>query len=190
MAAAARDLTLREYDGDLRDDAVLRGLAELAHHIVILNDHSLRPDDADMEAISLLLNLRDIRSRCDLHFNITVEMQRETNQKLVDYGDHTDFLVSSSMSSLILAQLAESPELISVFREILSNDGNELYLKNAGRLRLQGGYDVRSLRCMLLEQGYVFLGWQDEDKNCVFNPPLESVVTLSPAHDLIVLGPR
>ena len=107
----------------------------MAKHIVVLNDHDKDPEEADMESIFLLLNLRDIRKRFNLDFNITVEMQQEHNQKLVSRGDHTDFLVVSNMSSLILAQLAESPELIDVFREILSNEGNELYLKNVGLLR-------------------------------------------------------
>ncbi|MBR7187677.1 MAG: hypothetical protein IKD53_03890 [Clostridia bacterium] len=52
--------------------------------------------------------------------------------------DRTDFVVTSSMSSLFLAQLAESPELIEVFQEILSNKGNELYLKSAEKLEMVG----------------------------------------------------
>ena len=73
------------------------------------------------------------------------QMQKEHNQKLVSYGDHTDFLVSSSMSSLILAQLAENPELYGVFKEILSNAGNEIYIKSAGQMRLTGRRTVRRL---------------------------------------------
>ena len=160
----------------------------MAEHIVILNDHDKDPEEADMEAIFLLMNLRDIRKRYDLDFNITVEMQKEHNQKLVAYGDHTDFLVSSSMSALILAQLAESPELINVFREILSNEGNEIYLKNVGQLQLKGEYSVRSLRAMLLEQGYILLGYLDADKTSRFNLPLDSMIAVDPNDNLIVLG--
>ena len=94
------------------------------------------------------------------------------------------------MSALILAQLAESPELISVFKEILSNEGNELYLKNVGELRLEGAYTVRSLRYMLLEQGYILLGYLDANKNSRFNLPLEGIITANPDDYLIVLGTK
>ena len=111
--AADRNLNLNYYyKGNPRSERVLLELAKIAEHIVILNDHNRDPEEADMDVIFMLLNLRDIRKRYDLKFNITVEMQKEHNQKLVGRGDHTDFLVASSMSSLILAQLAEKPGFI------------------------------------------------------------------------------
>ena len=160
----------------------------MAEHIVILNDHNKDAEEADMEAIFLLMNLRDIRKRYDLRFNITVEMQREHNQKLVGRGDHTDFLVASSMASLILAQLAESPELIDVFREILSNEGNELYLKSVSLLQLEGNHKVRDLRLRLLRQGYIFLGVLDGEKRSRYNLPLKDEIVLDKEDYLIVLG--
>ena len=189
-AAAARGLQLEFVHEDPRDEDVLLGLARGAEHIVILNDHEKDPDEADMEAAFLLLGLRDIRERFGLSFNITVEMQRERNQKLVGRGDHTDFLVSSSMSSLIVAQLAESPEMIDVFREILSNEGSEIYLKNAGRLGLCGTYAVRDLRCIMIREGYVFMGLLDAEKQSFFDLPLDKEITLGSEDCLIVLGEK
>ncbi len=117
-------------------------------------------------------------------------MQKEHNQKLVGRGDHTDFLVSSSMSALILSQLAESPELISVFRELLSNEGNELYLKNVGLMQIEGEYTVRELRQIMIRQGYVLMGDLDSEKNSYFNRSLDEKVTLTRDDCLIVLGER
>ena len=186
--ASRRNLTLNYYQGNPHSEKVLLDLAKMAGHIVILNDHDRDVEEADMEAIFMLMNLRDIRKRFNLSFNITVEMQREHNQKLVGRGDHTDFLVSSSMSSLFLAQLAESPELIAVFKEILSNEGNELYLKNVGMLQLSGTYSISSLRHTMLEEGYILLGYLDSEKNSHFNLPLNERITLSDVDELIVLG--
>ena len=188
--AAKRNLGLDYYEGNPHDEDVLLQIARMANHIVILNDHSGDAEEADMEAIFLLLNLRDIRKRYDLSFNITVEMQKEHNQKLVGRGDHTDFLVSSSMSSLFLAQLAESPELIDVFREILSDEGNELYLKNVSFMNLEGSFTVRDLRWIMLKQGYILLGLLDAEKNSHFNLPLDDMLTLSGEDNLIVLGEK
>ena len=115
-------------------------------------------------------------------------MQLEHTQRLVGRGAHTDFLVASSMSSLILAQLAESPELLSVFREILSNKGSELYLKNVGRLGLAGTHTVGSLRQVMLRRGCILLGDLDREKYSTFNRPLSDTITLSEEDCLIVLG--
>ena len=186
--ASARNISLIDYPGNPHSEKVLFDLAQMAEHIVILNDHDRDAEEADMEASFLLLNLRDIRKRFELRFNITVEMQKEHNQKLVGRGDHTDFLVASSMSSLILAQLAESPELIEVFREILSNKGNELYLKNAGSMGLVGTHEIRNLRRIMLRQGYILFGHLDAEKNSRFNLPLNEVITIENEDHLIVLG--
>lgn len=188
--ASGRSLVLKSYEGNLRSEKVLLELAQMAEHIVILNDHDKDVESADMEAMFLLLNLRDIRKRYGLSFNITCEMQREHNQRLVMHGDHTDFLVASRMSSLILAQLAENPELIDVFREILSNKGNELYLKDVSLMGLEGSFTVRDLRRIMLRQGYILLGLLDADKRSRFNPPLDDVVTLTGEDNLIVLGEK
>ena len=186
--ASERNLVLHYFPGNPHSEKMLCKLAQMAEHIVILSNHDMDPEEADMEVMFLLLNLRDIRKRFDLKFNITVEMQKEHNQKLVGRGDHTDFLVSSSMSSLILAQLAESPELLNVFREILSNEGNELYLKNAGTIHLTGDYTVRELRRIFLQHGYILLGYLDAEKNSRFNLPLDEIMTLTEEDSLIVLG--
>ena len=190
QAAEKRGLVLEYHAEDPHAEEILEQAARLAGHIVILSDHEKEPEEADMESIFLLLNLRDIRVRAGISFNITVEMQLEHNQKLVGHGDHTDFLVSSSMSSLIVAQLAESPELIEVFREILSNNGNELYLKNTAQLGLTGPHTVAELRRDMLRRGYIVMGYLDPDKQSHFDLPLEEILTLGSGDCLIVLGDK
>jgi hypothetical protein len=115
-------------------------------------------------------------------------MQKEHNQRLVGRGDHTDFLVASSMSSLILAQLAESPELADVFQELLSNEGNELYLKNVRQMHLEGKHTIRELRLIMLKRGYILLGDLDSEKYCTFTRKLNDEVVLSAEDCLIVIG--
>ena len=185
--AEERKLILHFLPGDPKSERVLFEIAQMAEHIVILNDHEREAEEADMEAIFLLLNLRDLRKRYKLSFNITVEMQKEHNQKLVGRGDHTDFLVASSMASLILAQLAESPELNSVFHELLSNEGNELYLKRVDLMGLVGRHDIRSLRHILLNCGFILIGLLDSNKKSRYNLPLDESVLLREEDNLIVL---
>ena len=186
--AEDRQFQLVLYPDKPETDEELFGIANYTEHIIILNSHGKNSEEADMDVISLLLRLRDIREQHNLHFNITVEMQKEHNQKLVQSEDHTDYLVSSSMASLILAQLAESPRLISVFREILSNRGSELYLKNVGDIRMSGTWSIRELRRIILQQGYIMLGYLDSDLVSHFNPEINEEIRLENDYWIIVLG--
>ena len=188
--AARRGLRVEYSDAELTEEGALEALAKDAEHVVILNDHEKEEEEADMEAIYLLLNLRDIRARLGARFNITTEMRRERNQDLVEDNDRTDFVVASSMSSMILAQLSESPELQGAFREILSNEGNEIFLKKASQLGIRGRFPVRSLRKIASEQGYVLLGIMDAERESCFNPPLDKEVEAGEETTLIVLGEK
>jgi len=192
LAAAAdvRGIGVEYSDGDPNEEAVLREISEKAEHVVILNADDKEEEASDMEVMNLLLQLRDIRERLSLSFNITAEMRRERNQELVTGDDATDFVVASSMSSLLLAQLAEDADLLPAFREILSNKGSELYLKRASQLGLTGASALRRLRQTALEHGYVLLGIMDGKHRCSFNPPAGQDILLDEDTMLIVLGEK
>lgn len=169
-------------------------LAEMIHgagHVVLLNDHEKDEDEADTENIMRLLNLKTIRREKALSFSITAELRRELSQRLADTGDNTDFVVASNMVSLFLSQLADSPDLESVFRELLSSDGNEIYLKSADDLCFAGKITVREARKAALRKGCVLLGIMHEEngvKSPLFDPPLERVISLDDNDRLIVIS--
>lgn len=188
--AKERDMEIEYYYDDISKESNLVRLVRTAEHIIILNDHKKNEDEADMDVIFYLLNLRDIRLRLKLDYNITAEMRSEKNQKLVFADDHIDFLVSSRMTSLILVQLAESPDLIEVFRELLSNKGNELHLKSALALNCVGEYTGAELRSFALGYGYVMIGYMNKGGESFFNPALNEVVSLNEDSSLIVIANR
>ena len=186
-----RDLKISFFEEPLEEEDSYLALAEQSDHIAILSDYSMEDDDADMEVIFHILNLRDIRSRFGLSFNITAELCLSSNETLISAADGTDYIVSTSMSSLILAQLSESPELIEVFREILSNEGNELFLRTAGELGCAGKQTIRRLRGILCRKRCVLLGLLGgtaEEPQSLFNPPLDQELDLKPEDQLIVLS--
>ena len=177
------------FDGDYTKNRTLLKLAEMASHMVVLSDHTMDEEKADMQNIFTLLNLRDFKVRYGFEYNITMEMRREHNQRLVVADDNTDYVVSSNMSSLFLAQLAESPELTNVFREILSNEGSEFYLKTADLLQCAGDHTTAEIRKIALAQGYLVLGYMRNNSfACTFNPPLKETISLAPEDSLIVVG--
>ncbi len=186
-----QEMNITFFDGDYTKTVTLCDLARMAAHIVVLSDHGMDEEKADMQSIFTLLNLRDFKVRYGFKYNITVEMRREHNQSLVATDDNTDYVVSSNMSALFLAQLAESPELTGAFRELLSNEGSELYLKKAGAIRCDGERTIAEIRKIALAQGYVTLGYmKGETFACTFNPPLNEAITLDPEDSVIVLGEK
>ena len=179
-------------DLDAWDEDALLNLVREASHAVILNDHGADTDESDMHCIMLVLKLRDLRERYSLKYNITAEINDERNENLISFGsDSTDYIVTSNMISLFLAQLAENPKLYHIFKEILSNEGNEIYLKTAEEMQCAGEYNCAELRAICLYHGYVFLGINKirgtESLN-LFNPRLEETIKLEPADRLIVMG--
>ena len=191
LVADKENMNLSFFDGNYEKTATLLKLAKMADHIVVLSDHGTDEEKADTQNIFLLLNLRDFKARYGLKYNITMEMRREHNQRLVLSDDNTDYVVSSNMSALFLAQLAQSPELTGAFREILSNEGSEFYLKPAGKLQCAGERTTAELRKIGLAQGYLVLGYMRRGTfKCVFNPPLNEAITLQPEDSVIVLGEK
>ncbi|MBQ6680082.1 MAG: hypothetical protein IJM76_08705 [Lachnospiraceae bacterium] len=183
------EFRLSLMEEDISEPEGLEALARVSEHIVILSDHDKSEDEADMDSIFLLMNLRDIRNRLGLKFNITAEMRKESNQSLIVSDDRTDYVVASNMSSLFLAQLSESPELMDAFSELLSNAGNELYLKEAPVFGLAGTFTTAEIRRRTLERGYVFIGYLPEGAGAsIFNPGLAEEITLGEKDQLIVFG--
>ena len=76
-------LNMRSALSSIPFDLNERKLLEItrnAEHIILLSNYG-DEEEADMESIFLLLNLREIREKYQLDFNITSEMRREKNQK-------------------------------------------------------------------------------------------------------------
>ena len=191
QAAAQREhpFSITFFERDTTEFSTLEELAKMADHIVILSPHEKPDDEADLQNIFSIMTLRDIRDRNHLYYNITVEMRRENNQNLLIPDPDTEFVVSSNMSSLFLAQLAESPELLKAFNELLTNEGNEIYLKTAEELHCTGTRTVLELRRRLIPQHYVMIGYmEDRIFHCHFNLSLGDSVTLKPNDKLIVIG--
>ena len=182
-------LSLTFFEKDVSDSAALEELVRTADHVVVLSHYGRSDDEADMQNIFMVMTLRDIRDRLGLRFNITSEMRRENNQNLLIPESDTEFVVSANMSSLFLAQLSESPELLAAFDELLTNEGNEVYLKTAEELHCVGARTVLELRRRLLPQRYVMIGWMEaESFECRFELSLADTVTLNPDDKLIVIG--
>lgn len=176
-------------DINVLDNKELEKLVEGAAHVIILESDDCEDREAeDLNNMLTLLKLKDTKLRTNATFNITAELFYESNRALVSSDDTADFVVSSNITAMMLAQLANNPELYSVFDELLSNEGNELYVKDASLFGLESRtVDALELRRIALKMGYVLTGvitWSAMS----INPPLDQGFTFKAGDKLIVIG--
>ena len=190
-SAAQRETPMRVtfFEKNISETETLEELVKIADHVVLLSLVGEEDEKVDMQNIFTIITLRNIRERLGLNFNITAEMLRENNQNLLIPDNDTEFVVSSNMSSLFLTQLSETPELVDVFSELLTNDGNEIFLKSALEMGCEGSRTVLEVRRRLLQQQYLMIGYMKTDSlESVYDLPLGKTIQLNPEDKLIVIG--
>lgn len=186
---AAEDQDLSFFDEDIDEEEYMLELVKKADHVVLLSDYTMEDEDADIQSIFRIMRLRDIRTKNNLTFNITTEMRKKSNLNLIKIDDHLDYVVASNMSSLFLAQLSENYDIRDLFKEILSNKGNELHLRKVGDFGCDGTYTTLQLRNLGLENNCIVLGYLRADTyESFFNPSLSEEIKLSAEDSLIVLS--
>ena len=119
--------------GDPTSRAVLDSLAvaQYEHIIVLANKESLAPQQADARTLVTLLHLRDIADRAGVDINVVSEMIDSRNRELAEVTKADDFIVSDKLISLMLSQISENKQLASVFEQLFSSNGSEIYLRPA-----------------------------------------------------------
>ena len=119
--------------GDTTSRPVLDALdiASFTHVFALCEADDRDADSADARTLVTLLHLRDIGSKLGRSFSIVSEMVDPRDRELAEVAKADDFIVSARVGSLLLAQIAETPELAEVFRDLFDADGAEVYLKEA-----------------------------------------------------------
>jgi ion channel POLLUX/CASTOR len=117
--------------GDITDRRTLDGLEVFTYDHVIVLGHPDEPDPnaADSKTLVTLLHLREIADSSGHRFSIVSEMLDVRNRELAEVTGADDFIVSDHLASLMMCQVSENRELSTVFEELISSNGSELYLK-------------------------------------------------------------
>lgn len=192
LSGLKRNTKIEIKTEDVDDASVLERIGRESDHIVLLTDDDVSADDADFEVMMLLIRLRDIKKRMNLDFQITAEVQRESNRLLMKADDNTDFVVALNMAALTMAQVAVEPVLFDVFKELLSARGNEIHVKSACDFGMRDKtLSVFAIRKILLELNYIFVGYTDLNDNAaasIINPDNGEMIELTDNIKLIVIG--
>ena len=168
------------------------------HHVIVLCESDDRDWElADARTLLTLLHLRDIQATCGGAFTIVSEMIDEADRELAEISQADDFIVSSRLLSLLLAQIAETPELADVFGDLFDAEGCEVYLREAG-CYVEPGRELTfaTLQAAALDRGEVALGYRLMARSrdaasaygVVLNPGRDAVVTFTEADRVVVLA--
>jgi len=211
-ALDAELVTLRERLANARitvRDERDAGYAELVEiiaggqvdHALVLCYHAGQ-SAAAADARALVTTLQVQRAMAEQHVETTVvtELLDQRDVKLAPRRSAGDFIVSDRLISLLLTQIAENPVLVDVFDQLLSEDGSEIHCTPADRYCDPATpVTFSSLVASAAVAGESAIGYRRrngddgdardrEGFGIVLNPPKDSVVTLDPGDQLIVVA--
>jgi len=172
------------------------------HVLLVSYRDRLTPTDADAEVLMSLLQLRHAMALHGAPDTTTVvaELLDPRDVPLARASGAGGFLVSDRLTSLMIAQLSENPELDAVFADLLDAEGAEISLlpvpeatsgarpetfDDLVRLGLAVGDVVLGYRAAVVAPGVTSLG-----DGLVVNPPKHSPVHWNPGDQIIVVSRR
>lgn len=169
-----RNLRLKYVPGDPTDPAALTKVASPDFYCVLIVADTDRPEDeADAHTVMTVLLMRDLcRDFGDRKPRIISEILDPRTRDLLEQDYGADFVVSSEMTSMLLAQISERRDLNAVFADLFDSDGNEIYLKRAACYVVIGketGW--LSVQKVARTRGEVAIGYMKRGESPMINPP-------------------
>ena len=175
-------------------DLLCEILDENANNILLLNDDSLAPEASDSQTLLRLILLRDIADHSELHFSITTEMRSAENQRLATQARVDDFVIGSNFASLIMTQISENPNLMPLIKELLDEDGSELYMKPIADYVTTGAQvDSYTIAESAARKGEIYVGYRHIGEileNVVVNPNKDELVVFGERDQIVVIAEK
>ncbi len=133
LGALTKNTTVATRAGDPTDRALLDEIdvGSFDAVLVLSERRGQAKEMADARTMITLLHLRDIARRTGKSVPITSEILDIENRDLAAVAEADDFIVSNTLVSLLVSQVAENPHLSRVFQDLFTPGGHEIYLKPA-----------------------------------------------------------
>ncbi len=190
--------TVRFLLSDTGTRAVLESLDLKQYERVIVLGYSdqYEMQAADAKTLMTLCLLRGISDSEGIRIPIVSEMEDVRNRRLAQISRADDFIISDHLISLLMTQVSENPDLIHVFRDLLDEDGCEMYLKPAGRYAGEAPVPFGKVVEASVVRGEIAIGYriaaQGHDPENGFgikvNPKKQDLVALKAEDQVLVLA--
>jgi voltage-gated potassium channel Kch len=199
LSESLRNVKVEHRYGDVSDRRVLDALDPNSwHHVMVLPPDRLEvATEADAQVLVALLHLRDIAEIAKRPFSVVSEMRDARSRDLAEVARADDFIISDRFLGLLLAQVAENPDLAAVFGDLFDPEGVEIYLRPASDyVVLDRELDYHVLIESGLRRDEVVLGYRRgaeamdprKDFGVVLNPPKSRRFSLQAGDRVIVLA--
>ncbi|HSD90775.1 MAG TPA: TrkA C-terminal domain-containing protein, partial [Kofleriaceae bacterium] len=185
-------------EGDVTDRGLLASL-DIARfdHILVLSEIEGRTQEmADARTTVTLLFLRELERLAGKKVPITSEILEIQSRDLAAVAEADDFIVSNTLVSLMVSQVAENRHLVRVFDELFTAGGYELYLKPAADYVKPGATTFGTVCESALRRSEIAIGYRlatsardpAASYGVVVNPDKRGKVTLGEADRVIVMA--
>ena len=161
--------------------------------VIVLADRSRSDDESDARALMLQLRLHDIALGGASAFSAAVEMRNARNQGLAKVSYMTDFVVSSKVNALIMAQVADERHKRAVLSDLLDKEGSSIYMKPALRY-VKPGTEVtfRDMCASVARFGEIAIGYRKHAGKgryeITLNPPKSEKISFGSEDSVIVIS--
>ncbi|MBP5292044.1 MAG: hypothetical protein J6Y90_05455 [Lachnospiraceae bacterium] len=161
--------------------------------IMLMSDPELDDEEADARTLMLQLHLTDIAEEIGADIPLTIEMNSTRNQRLSQMMRATDFVVSSSITAKMMAQIAEQRHKKAIINDLLSEGGSSIYMKPITRYVTTGKpVDFYTLGASAARYGEIAIGYKkfaaDGSFSIEVNPYSREAEKFSDKDDLIVVA--
>jgi voltage-gated potassium channel Kch len=184
--------------GDITNRGFLDGLdvTSFDHVLVLSETHDRTHEMSDARTTVTLLYLRDLERIAGKKVPITSEILDIHNRDLAAVAEADDFIVSNTLVSLMVSQVAENKHLVELFDELFTAGGFELYLKPAHYYVKPGDVTFATISEAALRRNEVAIGYRlakhaknpDISFGVVINPAKRATVALGDGDRVIVLS--
>lgn len=155
---------------------------------VFANTHPFN-GDADAETLLTLLHLHQLMIPLTNKPSLVVEIQDASHVDTLAQIGLDDFLVSDVLFSKMMTQISENPHIYPVLEELVSETGQEFYLRRANAyLAANQPYRFQDYIEAGLKKKQLVVGYKRDQEPIVVNPRKDQDITLGDKDRLIILA--
>jgi ion channel POLLUX/CASTOR len=157
--------------------------------IAIFANKDVTEENADAETLLTLLHLDNLRKQQKANPSIVLEIEDSVNAEALKYIRVDDFLISNLLVSKIMTQIAQNRYLNTVIHELVSEEGNEFYLKRANAyVSVNKEYPFYALVQAGQLRDHIVVGYKKFGEEVVLNPPKDTVLSFTNKDRLVVVA--
>jgi Trk K+ transport system NAD-binding subunit len=157
--------------------------------IAIFANDDVTEEHPDSESLMTLLHIHNILVNAKERPSVVIEIEDAQNTEALAYVNVDDFLVSHTLISKIMTQIAENRFAHQVIKELINDTGQEFYLKRAeAYIKTATPLPLHMYKAAALAKKQVMVGYQPYQSEVILNPDFNEVITFGPKDRLVVIA--